>query len=786
MAWFRLPPPVDPSIARVFGELMRSWHVRVWLGLALLLTAILVQLPLFGVVGFELALVTAVFGSLAGLALGAALVRRAQLAHPRPLDRAVSPTRLVLALVLRAPLAPLAVIAVPLAGAALNGVWEPTCDWSYGLEAFAVLGVASTVLAAGSGVAIALCTGPRRRWLVLAIVAVVGGLAGIGLYRFYSEPPVFSYNALIGFFPGNLYDEDIRLARALYWSRLEQLATVAALLGAVTVLVDAPSLRLRLRGRRHRVAPAGLWVAAPAALVALALHYHSASLGYAIDAEDIWAELGGVKRTPHFVIHYDRDPAVADQIELHAADHELRLAQVCARLGVDIDRVGTIHSYIFASREQKGRLMGARNVEMAKPWRREIYLTNEDFPHSSLRHEIAHVVAAEFGSPLFRVSAQYAVLVNPGMIEGLAVAADWPARGSLTPHQSMRAMELLGFAPSTRDVLGLKFLTMSSQRTYTAAGSFMYFLLEQHGPARLRRLYASGGDFLSVYGVSQGQLADEWRAMLATIEVPEADVEAQRERFRQPGVFQRPCPHANAARLHRAAGLPHAQKVRLIREVCQDAPGEPRYLLALADELALGDAAEVAEARRIYGLYASGERGPILAARALGELIVMAAREDDLAAVRALLDRVLAYKLDDETRRTFEAMDIALDTAGLRGRFLRGYFFGQGDDLAWSLLAAMSHGDGLGWYLVGLQAYRRDLYPLATLALTEAFDRGLPSSRFVRNGARWLAVAAWRAGDRAALAVALGALDGSAYETDRLLAADWRERIDFSTRLTSR
>lgn len=786
MARFRLPPPVDPSIARVLRELLASWHVRVWLGLAVLLTAILIQLPLFGVVGFELGLVAAAFGSLAGLALGADLVRRAQVTHARPLDRAVSPARLVLSLAGRASLTPLAVIAVPFAGAALHGIWAPTCDWTYGIEAYALLAVASTVLAAGSGMVIALCTGPRLRRIVPAIIAVVVGLAAAGFYRFYSEPPVFSYNALIGFFPGNLYDEDIRLAGALYWSRLEQLATVTALLAAVSVLVDAPSLRLRLFGRRHRPAFAGAWVAAPAALLALVLHYHSAALGYSIDAEDIWAELGGVKRTEHFVIHYDDRAAIAAQMELYAADHELRLAQVSKALGVDPDAVGTIHSYVFASREQKGRLMGARNVEMAKPWRREIYLTFEDFPHSSLRHEIAHVVAGTFGSPLFHVSAKHVLLVNPGMIEGLAVAADWPGRGSLTPHQSMRAMELLGFAPSARDVLGLKFLTMSSQRTYTAAGSFMYFLLERHGPERLRRLYATGGDFEEVYRVSQGQLVAAWREMLASIDVPAADLEAARERFRQPGVFQRPCPHANAARMHRAATLPHAQAVRLIRQVCDDAPGEPRFLLALAEELTKGDADELAEARRIYGLYAGGERGQVLAARALQALVGLDARAGDLAAVRAHLDRALAFSLDDETRRTFEAMDLAMRADGLRGSFLRRYFFATGDDLGWSLLAAMFGGDGLGWYLVGLQAHIRDWHGLATFALTAAFDRGLPSSRFVRNAARRLAISAWRAGDRAALDVATSALAQSAYETDRALAADWRERVAFSSGLTSR
>jgi hypothetical protein len=178
---------------------------------------------------------------------------------------------------------------------------------------------------------------------------------------------------------------------------------------------------------------------------------------------------------------------------------------VCARIGVPVDAVGTIHAFYFATAERKARLMGARHVEMAKPWLRQIYVTHEAFPHPSLRHEIAHVVAGRFGDPWFGVAARRVVglpvLVNPGLIEGLAVALDWPGSGgSLTPHQSMRALELLGFAPDPRDVFSVKFMTLSSARGYTAAGSFMRFLLDTYGAAPVRAVYRSGGDFAAAFG----------------------------------------------------------------------------------------------------------------------------------------------------------------------------------------------------------------------------------------------------------------------------------------------
>jgi hypothetical protein len=216
--------------------------------------------------------------------------------------------------------------------------------------------------------------------------------------------------------------------------------------------------------------------------------------------------------------------------------------------------------------------------------------------------------------------------------------------------------------------------------------------------------------------------------------------------------------------------------------VCSDVPDEPRYRLELAEELAKGDEREVAEARTIYESFAGGERGQILAADALEALIRLDAVANDYASVRTRLDRALSFALDDETRRKFEAMDLALRAGGFSGYFLRAYFFAGGDDLAWAFAAAILDGDSLAWYLAGIQAHVRDHHHLAAIALTIAFGRGLPSPRFVRNGARRLAVSAWRAGDLAAVDVATSALDTSVYETDRALAADWRERKRFTSR----
>ncbi len=807
----RDPARVGPALAAA----VRSWRVRGWLVASLGSAVLLVRVPLLGELGLELAVLVAAFAALAGADLGGAMTRAAARAPAPPLARAdgAGPTvaRLVAAAVLVA-----LVVALPPGLLALgHGLATRICDLEFGLRAYALLPLTSAALFAAGGVAVALVTGaptadhtpaprggrPRRRLLVraLASAAPVGAvlvLAGAGLYRFYAAPPVFSYSPIVGFFPGNLYDEEVTLGAAVLWSRLEQVLTVLLLLALISAWLDVPRLRVVVRAARPSGLRRGpLVLALVAAIGVTGLRRASGQLGYRIDAADIAAFLGGRVETEHFVIHHATTPAVLAELPLLVADHELRLAQVAAVFGVWPSR--KIHSYYFASAADKARWMGARDVEMAKPWRREIYLDHRAFPHGSLRHEIAHVVAAEFGDAIFGVSARrllgLPVLVNPGLIEGLAVAADWPGSydRSLTPHQSVRAMVELGLTPSVDDLLSLRFFSFASARGYATAGSFLRYLLDTYGAAPVRALYGNGGDFAAAFGVGQDRLVAGWRAMIATITLPPGASEGARERFRHGSVFERPCPHAIRDRRvragqHLAAGN-RAAAVALLRQVCGVDPGEPRHRLELADVLGDGgDAGEGDEAASIWRELADGEdQTSTLRAEAANRLIERAGRAGDWAEVGRRLAGLAALPLDDTWRRQVEAKQLALAHPGPAGVALRAHFFlvsGAEDALRQANLAVTLEPTlGLAWYLRGLR--RLDLGDPAGGAadLERGLDLGLPGPSFQRNAARRLAVAAYRAGDHARVEAAITALGADTMgEIEHALARDWQQRLGFA------
>lgn len=773
---------------------LRSLRVLIWAAILTLAGLIMAFMPLFDVLGFEWAFVMAVLAAPASGDLAGALVRRARAADRAPLERAVGPVRMLAVLLGRAALVNLALLVPPLLIICLNALRTPNCDWWFGLQALLFLPVPAVLAGTGVGVLSALVTGKRRRLGIALPYLVVVASVLYAVWRFYAAPPVFSYNMFAGYYPGNLYDEEIGFAMPFLWSRLFQLSLLLALLAAAALTLDVPDLRLTVRyplpgGRRLGAAAVAIGAAALAAL----LWARSGSLGFDIDADDIKAELGGRHETEHFVIWYPRGGAIARDIELIGQDHEFRLAQVVRTLGAAPG--GKITSFYFADAEQKYRMMGARNVYMAKPWRGEIYVHHMPFPHGVLRHEISHVVAAEFGDSVFGVSIRSHMglpFFNVGLIEGTAVAVDWPDHraAGMTPHQSVKAMRELGIDPPLEQLLSLGFLSFSAARSYTVAGSFVRFLLDRWGADRLRVLYHTGGDFFTAYGRPLQEIAVEWRQMIDEVVLPPGTIEVLREAFRRPSIFSRPCAHAIARRRAHAAELlaggHTGRAAELLRAVCDDAPDEPTYRIELARVLLLeGDhdgAAEILEA--VAGN--TEEVSSTVRASALLDLAGAEVRAGRIAEARALLERAGAMPLDEDTRRMVAGQRFTLDHAGPAGPILRDYFFGQPPYLWYdpflgigraAAAAAAEPTLGLAQYLLGRNLHDHGMPAETVAALQRALSAGLPDPLFVREAARLLAEAAYRAGDETALRRAvdlLGAPDQP--ETARLHAREWLER----------
>jgi hypothetical protein len=228
--------------------------------------------------------------------------------------------------------------------------------------------------------------------------------------------------------------------------------------------------------------------------------------------------------------------------------------------------------------------------------------------------------------------------------------------------------------------------------------------------------------------------------------------------------------------------------VALLRDVCADAPAEPRYRVELGDALVGGDEGERREAEAIWnGLARDAERvTSTLRVEVLERLARVAAARNDRAAVEKLIGEAAALPIDSNERRQIDAEVFALAHRGPAAAALYAYFFVPTpiDNALLAQWAAIAEPElGFAHYLLGLQRSVLGLWGPAAEELDRALALELPGAPFVRNAARRLAIAGYRSHDAARVGKAIATLSGPGMTTpDRLLATDWQERLAFDAK----
>jgi tetratricopeptide (TPR) repeat protein len=778
--------------ARELLQLLRPYRgLMAALAVYAAVALVLCEVPLFDLLGYESSLVIALVASFVGAHLAVHLVHAFRSGRSDPLTLPMTPAGTVLWLYGRALALNLVALLLPLDVMTANAALVRNCNYLDGLLWFLVLPVGSVAVATAWGVALGLAFRGRWAW-VLADLVVLGSL-GWTFVRFYAAPPVQQYDPFFGYFSGNLYDDHIVVTASLLWARASHLAGALAVLLVAVRFYRADRQGLAWSAgepRRAATAVALAGIALAAGLWAL-----GGALAFRVSEADLERALGGLRRTPHTEIVYDRSSPVADEIDWHAVEAEFRWEQLSRFFGAAPTR--RIRIYYFADSEQKRRLYGAERVDMAKPWRLETYLTARPFPHGVLRHELAHAFASAFGDPVFGVSFRWGSVLgflpvpqfNPGLIEGAAVAADWPTREGLTPHEWSAAMRRLGVAQPLAAVMSYAFLAASSARSYTLAGSFCRFLVERYGAASFRRVYRNGGDFRAAYGRGLPLLEVEWNRFLDAVPLDDATLALARERFRRRPVFATPCAHEVARLVSRAEAElgegAHGRAARTYdRARCYD-PGDPDHLLGrLHAEVGGGNASAAELTTRDLFLHPAVT--PPLQGTALWLLGNLAWRErrDDRA--RAFFARAADFALPEGMQRDLAVRALALSQPRLNDR-LRILLGGASGERAstgdWEKLPADLPDLGLAHYLLGSHYLLADRPADAARSLERALELGLPDARFVREAVLRLGRAhvfaqAWADARRA-----FQRLDVAEQRPAvRLEAREWIARADFFAR----
>lgn len=612
---------------------------------------------------------------------------------------------------------------------------------------------------------------PRRRVAVAVALSLAGPIASaaVSVYRFISSPMIFAYDPFVGFFSGTLYDTVIDAGTPMLTYRAGSLATLAALALFASVLErrdDTPFglvLALRTPSERGRALLGLLAVAVSAGVV-----LEGPKLGHFSTSASIAKELGASKHGARCDVVY---PSTTRELEanLLLKDCEEQIVAVETRLGAR--GPARVRAFFFRDTDEKKRLMGAAHTYIAKPWREEVYLQLGGYPHSVLGHELAHVVAGQFGRGPFRIAGDAGGLIpNPGLIEGVAVAAS-PDDEDLTDAQWARAMMQIGILPDMRTIFSLEFLGAASSKSYTLAGAFVTWLGETRGFDVVRAWYA-GGDITALTKLDWRALDLAFKDYLKAVPLPEEAESFARAKFARPGLFGRKCPHLVDALRHEADVCQdtqrYAEAIRLYNEaIAKDAHDFASRKAVAAVERRHGDRAKgaallaemaTADEKKVPRTYKDRADEALADAQFVdGDYEGAAVRYDALAkrtvdedAARTLEIKALGAR-DEAARPAVQALLLG-DQDHHADVFLSGVELG-----AWSVKAPSP----LVSYLIGRNLLGRHFYAKAAPHLDAALAGALPTARITRETIRQRAIAACALGDRAVLATLRARIEGA-------------------------
>ena len=347
------------------------------------------------------------------------------------------------------------------------------------------------------------------------------------------RPQVFAFNPIIGFFPGFTYDETLQVTQRLLTFRLATLAAAGCFAaGSVWLWQIHQNRKEMVYSTRSTLPFVELIVIAALAPVVVIVFSLSDRLGLSSSEEFIRQKLAGNYKTTHFEIIYSAGSIKHERIEQIALLHEFYFDKLSRALNIHSQE--RIISFLYASPEQKGRLIGAVHTDLTKPWLRQMHINLADV-ESVLKHEMVHVLAGEFGwSPL-------KIAHNSGLIEGLAMAMVRTSSMEESLHHAAAMVFASGVHPDLESLFSLSgFVRANPSISYTLAGSFCQFLIDSFGIDRFKQLYA-GGNFKDIYQRDLTSLLVDWQSSIKCIPLIVADSIKSAYFFRRPSIFGKEC-----------------------------------------------------------------------------------------------------------------------------------------------------------------------------------------------------------------------------------------------------
>ena len=410
-----------------------------------------------------------------------------------------------------------------------NAFFVKNCSITDGTIYYILLVIPSVIFS--MAIAIFIGTVFKKCKLLLFSLIYILILSQIAIVTIF-KPQIYAFNLIIGFFPGISYDESIDVIKRLLVHRLATIAT------SVCILTITALIYRRVEGKKH--SPSESHKSFPILEIALlalfapnviVIFIYSDRLGLSSSEEFIKKKLVGHYQTTHFDIYYSSGSLKVDQIEKIALLHEFYYDELFRKL--NLNEPQHIKSFIYASAEQKGKLIGAKYTNIAKPWLKQIHINLADL-ENVLEHEMTHVLAGEFGWSPFRIAK------NSGLIEGLATAITGISVNETVHRAASLILTVFPDYPVEKLFTISGFMSENSRISYALSGSFCKYLIDTFGISKFKNVY-SGKTFPDTYGFNLKELINMWEKNVKAIKLNSNDTLKAKFLFMRPSIFHKEC-----------------------------------------------------------------------------------------------------------------------------------------------------------------------------------------------------------------------------------------------------
>ncbi len=488
--------------------------------LLILFTIVCTRVPLFNYLGFEFSALTVVLAGFICGFLTLSIWKQTDCECKADVWRFVGEIACVQCILL----------AIPFLISLANALFVKNCSIGNGMVFYVLIVIPGVLFLVALAIVVGIVFGKWRKTIFTFLYILV--LLHIPVVTFF-HPQIFAFNPILGFFPGFTYDETLQVTQRLLIYRLAIFAASGCL---VTTAIWIWHIRFYRKERKDVsqqsfpfIEIAILALLVPIVLVMLSF---SDRLGFSSSQQYIQQKLVGNYKTAHFEIIYPAGSVKHEQIEQLGRLHEYYYSKLSHDLNVQSQE--RIVSFLYSSPEEKGKLIGAGHTDIAKPWLRQIHINLADVK-AGLKHEMAHILAGEFGWSPLKISH------NSGLVEGIAVAVGDDVWYDEPLDCAAALVFAAGVNPDMESLFSFSgFAKVNAGVSYALAGSFCKFLIDSFGINQFKKLYQSG-DFTLTYNRALPSLLTDWRTILHHQQFTTNDSIKAKYFFRRSSIFGKEC-----------------------------------------------------------------------------------------------------------------------------------------------------------------------------------------------------------------------------------------------------